>query len=410
MTRARHWTILLLAAGLVLALASGLAACGGSADGALPPPESPAPPAATPAPAVTPVEPPATVPLPTPPEPAPEPEPEPPPATCTATTLGVDPVTNTGLGADCAALLAAKDALRGTATLNWDAATALTGWDGVTLSGAPKRVTGLDLRKRKLTGAIPAELGSLTRLRELILGSNQLTGAIPTEWGSLTRLRRLGVDNNQLTGAVPAELGALTRLTHVSLTGNTLTGCLPVIWKTVANTDFAASGLPFCSVTLAYDRYDTTGAVTTAGSYAFLTTDDAGTTSAVTTYEGLRDGSTTQLKVHQTDADDASQSTFYGLVEAGDLVEWKRAADCFVRYTVTSAPTPAAGAVTRSFGVAWMTYAFTGCSGAIATATTDVDVTWGAVLPDLGGTSLTAAHPARALAAHAGRLDGRDGG
>ncbi|MCY3886198.1 MAG: YncE family protein, partial [Chloroflexi bacterium] len=56
MTRARHWATLLLTASLVLALA----ACGGSADGARPPPESPPPPAATPAPAVTPDEAPAT--------------------------------------------------------------------------------------------------------------------------------------------------------------------------------------------------------------------------------------------------------------------------------------------------------------------------------------------------------------
>ena len=138
-----------------------------------------------------------------------------------------------------------------------------------------------------------------------------------------------------------------------------------------------------------YDTYDRSGAVAEPGRYAFLA-DPGDLSSAVTTYEGLRDGTATALRIHTHDAHGVPQADLYDAVEAGDLVEWKQAADCFVRYTVTSAPTPAAGAVPRSFGVAWMTYAFTGCSGAISTAATDIDVTWGAVLPVLGGTSLTA--------------------
>ena len=146
-----------------------------------------------------------------------------------------------------------------------------------------------------------------------------------------------------------------------------------------------------------YDTYDRSGAVAEPGHYAFLA-DAADPASVVTTYEGLRDGTATALLIHTHDAHGVSQAAFYDAVETGDLVEWKQADDCFVRYTVTSAPAPAAGAVTRAFGVAWMTYAFTGCSGAIATAsgsagsttTTAVSVTWGAVLPDLGGTSLPA--------------------
>ncbi|MCY3655645.1 MAG: hypothetical protein OXG95_03405, partial [Chloroflexi bacterium] len=140
--------------------------------------------------------------------------------------------------------------------------------------------------------------------------------------------------------------------------------------------------------TLSYDTYDTTGAVTTAGSYAFLTTADDDTTIAVTTYEALRDGTTTSLRIHTSDADDASQSGVFDDVETGDLFEWKQAEDCFVRYKVTSTPQPAAGAVARKFGVESIAYAFTGCSGAVTTGAS-VSVTWG-WLPNLGGTSLTA--------------------
>ena len=136
-----------------------------------------------------------------------------------------------------------------------------------------------------------------------------------------------------------------------------------------------------------YDTYDLSGAVAEPEHYVFLT-DPADPASVVTTYEELRDGTATALRIHTHDTHGVSQAAFYANVATGDLVEWKRADDCFVRYTVTSAPTPAAGAVTRAFSVAWMTYAFTGCSGAIA-GDTAVTFEWGD-LPDLGGPSLTA--------------------
>ena len=87
--------------------------------------------------------------------------PPPPPSLCAAGTAVPDAANNPGLVADCDALLAARDTLAGTATLNWSASTAIGEWDGVTLGGSPQRVTTLDLRERQLTGTIPAQLGSL---------------------------------------------------------------------------------------------------------------------------------------------------------------------------------------------------------------------------------------------------------
>ena len=136
--------------------------------------------------------------------------------------------------------------------------------------------------------------------------------------------------------------------------------------------------------TFHYDSYDTTGAAAEPGSYAFLA-DPADTTSAVTTYAGLRDGSATALRIHETDADGVSRAAFLDTVEVGDLFEWYEADDCFVRYTVNGVT---AGASTRDFAVKWMTYAFTGCSGAVATDAT-VSVKFGP-LPNLGGTGITA--------------------
>ena len=61
-----------------------------------------------------------------------------------------------------------------------------------------------------LTGAVPAEIGQLTSLRQLNLDGNQLT-SLPAEIGQLTSLTRLDLHGNQLT-SLPAEIGQLTSL------------------------------------------------------------------------------------------------------------------------------------------------------------------------------------------------------
>ena len=111
-----------------------------------------------------------------------------------------------------------------------------------------------------------------------------------------------------------------------------------------------------------YNSYDTTGAVASAGSYAFLV-DPADTTTAVTTYEALRDGTTTALLIHKADAHGASQAELYDAVAAGDLFEWHEAEDCFVRYRVTEVN--AASGDTRAFAIKSYSHTYTGCSGAI---------------------------------------------
>ena len=56
-----------------------------------------------------------------------------------------DATNNPGLVFDCAALLAARDTLAGTATLNWSADTLIAEWSGVVVEGTPGRVTELHL-------------------------------------------------------------------------------------------------------------------------------------------------------------------------------------------------------------------------------------------------------------------------
>ena len=125
-----------------------------------------------------------------------------------------------GLADDCAVLLAVKDALAGTATLNWSATTPITDWTGITVSRAPKRVTKLNLDSMSLNGSIPAELSGLSALRELRLAWNRLTGTIPPELGQLTQLGQLVLGGNRLTGAIPPELGSIgATLTTLQLSG-----------------------------------------------------------------------------------------------------------------------------------------------------------------------------------------------
>ena len=188
------------------------------------------------------------------PTPTPSPTPTTPtePIVCTKAVLGDDPTTNTDLGRDCATLLGMKLALAGTATLNWGGGTAMSKWEGVTVSGTPRRVTGLNLReksltgtistsignltelttldlsKNKLTGTIPASVGKLTKLDHFHLGHNKLTGSIPTQLGKLTAVRFLALGFNQLTGPIPVELGKLAKVTSLWLRENKLTGSIPI--------------------------------------------------------------------------------------------------------------------------------------------------------------------------------------
>ena len=114
---------------------------------------------------------------------------------------------------------------------------------------------------------------------------------------------------------------------------------------------------------LPYTTYDTTVQATTPGSYAFL--DAAG--DVVTTYEGLRDRTTTGLRIHTSDADGASQAAVYGGVAVGDVVEWRKSEDCWVRYEVTEVKADPAGTAPRKeFAIKWHAYAFTGCTGTVA--------------------------------------------
>ena len=148
-------------------------------------------------------------------------------ASCSTGGAVSDAANNPGLVSDCDTLLAARDTLAGTATLNWSASTPIDQWEGITATGSPLRVTKLELTEKGLTGEIPPELGSLPNLENLILDFNQLSGEIPAELGSLANLEMLALDVNQLSGEIPAELGSLANLEMLGLNFNQLSGEIP---------------------------------------------------------------------------------------------------------------------------------------------------------------------------------------
>ncbi|MYC05837.1 MAG: hypothetical protein F4X57_01445 [Chloroflexi bacterium] len=158
-----------------------------------------------------------------------------------------NPDDNPRLVQDCETLLAAKDALRGNAELNWSADTAMSGWTGVTVGGDPLRVTSVNLANRGLSGVIPSQLGSLPSLTTLYLHRNALTGEIPAELGNLSNLQGLYIQRNQLTGEIPSALGDLSNMTTLYLTNNGFTGCIPAPLRDVQNSDLSSTYLPFCA-------------------------------------------------------------------------------------------------------------------------------------------------------------------
>ena len=113
---------------------------------------------------------------------------------------------------DRAALVALYNATSGaswTNNSNWLSDNPIYTWRGVTVDGNG-RVTRLSLPSNGLSGSLPVKVGwSSPSWPGWDLNGNSLTGTIPSELGSLTRLSSLYLNDNQLSGSLPSQLGLL---------------------------------------------------------------------------------------------------------------------------------------------------------------------------------------------------------
>ena len=180
---------------------------------------------------------------------------------------------------DRAALVALYNATGGARwrhNTNWLSSAPLDQWYGV-ITDRSGRVTHLSLDNNRLSGRIPAALGSLSNLEWLYLSDNQLSGPIPAALGSLSNLHTMNLDNNrlsgpipaalgrlsnlrqlllyinQLSGPIPAALGSLSNLQALYIRENQLTGCIPNELRNVMHSDISSLGLRFCGDTTAPD-------------------------------------------------------------------------------------------------------------------------------------------------------------
>ncbi|CEM28339.1 unnamed protein product [Vitrella brassicaformis CCMP3155] len=92
----------------------------------------------------------------------------------------------------------------------------------------------LDLDNNNFSGPIPAELaaelGQLSKLRQLSLADNRLSGPLLIEMGGWKSMEVLGLYNNNFSGPIPAELGQLSKLQVLNLGNNRVDGREGPVW------------------------------------------------------------------------------------------------------------------------------------------------------------------------------------
>ncbi|KAG8639641.1 hypothetical protein MANES_14G162000v8 [Manihot esculenta] len=96
----------------------------------------------------------------------------------------------------------------------------------------------LDLSYNKdLRGPLPASIGNLKKLRNLILLGCSFSGPIPSSIGSLQQLLFLSLNSNGFSGPIPPSIGNLSELYWLDLADNKLDGSIPVSTGTTPGLD-----------------------------------------------------------------------------------------------------------------------------------------------------------------------------
>ena len=108
---------------------------------------------------------------------------------------------------------------------NWCSDKPLDEWFGVA-TNSKGRVSSIFLRQNNLTGHIPADIFSLSKLIALDLQYNELSGEIPSEVGNAKELGAIKLQHNKLTGTIPESIYGMDNLYIIELWSNKLSGDL----------------------------------------------------------------------------------------------------------------------------------------------------------------------------------------
>ncbi|XP_062162227.1 receptor-like protein EIX2 [Alnus glutinosa] len=88
-------------------------------------------------------------------------------------------------------------------------------------------VHSIDLSGNNLSGEIPDNITSISKLVSLNLSMNHLSGKIPEKIGNLHMLESLDLSMNELSGPIPKSLSSLNFLSRLNLSFNNLSGKIP---------------------------------------------------------------------------------------------------------------------------------------------------------------------------------------
>ncbi|KAF2616970.1 hypothetical protein F2Q68_00038544 [Brassica cretica] len=87
----------------------------------------------------------------------------------------------------------------------------------------------LTFANNRFTGPIPASIGNIKFLQEVLFLNNTLTGCLPYQIGKLNRATVFDVGFNQLTGLIPYSFGCLAKIEQLNLARNKFYGTIPEI-------------------------------------------------------------------------------------------------------------------------------------------------------------------------------------
>ncbi|KAL5099774.1 hypothetical protein RYX36_004101 [Vicia faba] len=82
----------------------------------------------------------------------------------------------------------------------------------------------LDLANNRISGKVPAELGSLVGLINLNMAYNQFVGNIPSTFGKFRKMQKLMLSGNKFSGDIPQLIGNLSQLYYLDLHLNMFEG------------------------------------------------------------------------------------------------------------------------------------------------------------------------------------------